>query len=167
MEIDELITIGNLSKIPDKEGYFTLKKNGDFPEGYQDFREFFLIFKDHRVRFVDVEFSRTNPDKIEICDDFITRDVINSGGVELALAKEDVNSLRINQGQIPLGAREVIFQDKKIGILKDVFYNNAHDVLVVELLSGKEIMIPGVDRYIVEISKNKIEVKNIEDLLNL
>jgi len=167
MKIDDLIAVGSLGKILDKKGYFQFRRNQDLPQGFNTEKEVFLIFKDHRVRFVDVEFSGNNEDKIKITDLYLVNEVVKAGEVKVGLALDNINDLRVKNGLLPSGEMKIIFDGKEIGILIDIFDNNAHEILVVELKNGKEIMIPYVDYFVTESSNEKVLVKNIKDFLEL
>jgi len=167
MQVDELIAVGCLGKSLDKNGFIGFKRYLELPQEFNSLKEIFLIFKDHRVRFVDVEFSPDNRDKIKIIESDIVSEIINSADVKLALSQEDIDELRIKSDLIPSGIIEIFYLNKKIGTLTEIFNNNAHDILVVELNNGKEIMIPDVDRYIIASDTEKIFVTDIEDLLKL
>jgi ribosomal 30S subunit maturation factor RimM len=164
MKFEELVSVGKLGKSLDKNGYFTYKLISDLPQRLETVKEVFLIFKDNRVRFVDVEFSA---DKIRLCDDSIRAAAATSGGVEIALSQDDIDTLRINSGQIPVSHMVIIHKQEKIGDLIEIFDNNAHEILVVKLNNGKEIMIPNVEYFVAGTEKNRIIVRNIEDLLEL
>jgi ribosomal 30S subunit maturation factor RimM len=167
MKIEELVTVGSLGKNLDKRGFFTCNKVLDLPQDYISIKEVFLIFKDHRVRFVDVEFSVENQLKLKILDQDLISDIVDSRGAKIALSQEDVDELRIEQGLIPVSKLDIIFEENKIGTLTEIFDNNAHEILVVQLLNGKEIMIPYVERFVIGTTEDRIIVKNIEDLLKL
>src|SRR5210317_1934638 len=98
MKLTDLVSVGKLGKSLDKKGYFTYKLMLDLPQRSEKLKEVFLIFKDNRVRFVDVEFSAH---KIKICDDSIRAAVVESSGVKIALDQADIDELRITSGQIP------------------------------------------------------------------
>ncbi|KQC07193.1 MAG: hypothetical protein APR54_01130 [Candidatus Cloacimonas sp. SDB] len=167
MQVDELISIGCLGKSLDKNGFIGFKRYLELPQEFNSLKEIFLIFKDHRVRFVDVEFSPDNKDKIKIIESDMVSEIINSADVKLALSQDDIDELRTKSGLILPGIMEIFYQHKKIGTLIEIFNNNAHDILVVELNDGKEIMIPYVDRFVINSDNSKIFVTNIEDLLKL
>ena len=116
---------------------------------------------------MDVEFSPDNKDKIKIIESDMVSEIINSADVKLALSQDDIDELRTKSGLILPGIMEIFYHQKKIGTLIEIFNNNAHDILVVELNDGKEIMIPYVDRFIINSDNSKIFVTNIEDLLKL
>ena len=61
----------------------------------------------------------------------------------------------------------VIFKNHKIGKVMDIFESLAHEIHIVKLTDGKEIMIPDVEFYISKKDKQNVFVKNIEGLLEL
>ena len=167
MKIDDLISVGSLGKSINKNGFFKYKSLLELPQESKLLNEVFLIFKDHRVRFVDVEFSGNNEDRIKITDLYLANEVVKAGGVKVALALDNINDLRVKNGLLPSGEMKIVFDGEEIGILIDIFDNNAHEILVVELKNGKEIMIPYVDYFVSESSNEKVIVKNIKDFLEL
>ncbi|MFC1887909.1 ribosome maturation factor RimM [Candidatus Cloacimonadota bacterium] len=166
MKIDDLITVGSLGKSLNKNGFFKYKSLLELPQESKLVNEVFLIFRDHRVRFVDVEFSDNNR-TIKVQDQDLIADIIESDGVKIAISKENLDELRIEIGLIPSRNMNIVFQDEVIGNLVEIFDNRAHEILVVKLINGKEVMIPYVDHFVIDSDDNRVIVKNIEGLLEL
>ena len=65
---------------------------------------------------------------------------------------------------------DVVTEDgEKLGVLMDILQNTAQDVYEVRRESGKDILIPGVSEFIldIEIKERKITVKLPDGLLDL
>ncbi|MCK4653281.1 MAG: hypothetical protein KAU01_02430 [Candidatus Cloacimonetes bacterium] len=166
MEISALITIGRLGKSIDKNGFITFKPEKIFQPSF--LTNVFLLFTDNRVRYVTVtETDQQKGFKIKIDDAEVVLEAAIDGRVQVKLSKEDIGNLLKSRKIKCFTGMNIIFEKKDIGKVVDVFNNSAYDVLVVELDSGKELMIPKVDYYVERINKESIFVKNIEGLLKL
>lgn len=166
MEISDLITIGRLGKSIDKNGFITFKPDRIFQPSF--LTDVFLIFTDNRVRYVTITETDTQKGfKIKIDDTEVALEAAIDGRVQVSLPREDIDNLLKSHGTPGFTGMNIIFEKKHIGKVVDVFNNSAYDVLVVELDSGRELMIPKVDHYVKKINNNSIFVKNIEGLLKL
>ena len=164
MEISDLIAIGKLGKFVDSDGYISFKPNKIF----QSFslQDVFLFFTDHSVRYVKIE-DNLNAKMLKIDDLEITRDAAEDGKVLVMLPQEDITMLLDEHDISNYIGMKVHFADSIIGQVKETFFNNAHNILIVELINGNEIMIPVVDYYVEQIEGNEIYTKNIKGLMNL
>lgn len=63
---------------------------------------------------------------------------------------------------------EIIYEDKNLGIVVDVVNYGASDILVIKTKQNKEIMIPFVDDFIIDVDteNKKIYINVIEGLIN-
>ncbi len=164
MEISDLITIGKLGKTVDSDGYIPFKPNKIFQSSF--LQNVFLLFTDHSVRLVKIE-DNLNDKMLKIDDLEITRDAAKDGKVLIMLPQEDITMLLDEHNILNYAGMKVYFADDIIGKVKETFFNNAQDILIVELINGNEIMIPVVDYYMEQIEGNTIYTKNIEGLINL
>ena len=164
MEISDLIAIGKLGKTVDSDGYIPFKPNKIFQSSFP--QNVFLLFTDHSVRFVKIE-DNLNDRMLKIDDMEIARDAAKDGKVLIMLPQEDITMLLDEYNILNYIGMKVHFADSLIGKVKETFFNNAQDILVVELINGNEIMIPVVDYYVEQIEGNAIYTKNIEGLMNL
>ncbi|MBL7148790.1 MAG: hypothetical protein ISS80_01825 [Candidatus Cloacimonetes bacterium] len=164
MEISDLIAIGKLGKFVDSDGYISFKPNKIF----QSFslQDVFLFFTDHSVKYVKIE-DNLNDKMLKIDDLEIARDAAEDGKVLVMLPQEDITMLLDEHDILNYTGMKVHFADSIIGKVKETFFNNAHNILIVELINGNEIMIPVVDYYVEQIEGNEIYTKNIKGLMNL
>ncbi len=164
MEISDLIAIGKLGKFVDSDGYISFKPNKIF----QSFslQDVFLFFTDHSVKYVKIE-DNLNDKMLKIDDLEIARDAAEDGKVLVMLPQEDITMLLDEHDISNYTGMKVHFADSIIGKVKETFFNNAQNILIVELINGNEIMIPVVDYYVEQIEGNEIYTKNIKGLMNL
>lgn len=166
MQISDLVAVGKLGKIIDKNGFITFKVN----DGFQPFSltDVFLVFTDNRVRYVTIEEIETRKGfNIKIDDMEVAREAAEDGSVLVMLQKEETDKLQEKNDKNDLLGKKVIFKGKRIGLIIDIFNNSFYDVLVIEMNNGKELMIPMVDFYIEKIENDSVFSKNIEDLMEL
>ena len=164
MEISDLIAIGKLGKSVDSNGFIPFKPNKIF-QSYS-LQDVFLLFTDHSVRYVKIE-DNLNNKMLKIDDLKIAHTAAEDGKVLVLLSREDISLLMNDYDALNYTGMKVNFTDSIIGHVKGTFYNNAHNILVVELMNGNEIMIPIVDYYVEQIEGNIIYTKNIKGLMKL
>ena len=55
MQISDLVAIGKLGNSIDEKGFISFRKNSNFQQSYLTQKDVFLLFKDHRVRYVSID----------------------------------------------------------------------------------------------------------------
>ncbi len=166
MQISDLVAVGKLGKIIDKNGFIVFKVN----DGFQPFSltDVFLVFTDNRVRYVTIEEIETVKGfSIKIDDMEVAKEAAKDGSVLVMLQKEETDKLQEKNNKNDLLGKKVIFKGNKIGMIIDIFNNSVYNVLVIEMNNGKELMIPMVDFYIKKIENDSVFSQNIEDLMKL
>ncbi len=170
MQISDLVAIGKLGNTLDNKGYISFKKNSNFHPLYFNQKDVFLLFKDHRVRYVTIDkLINDKGIKLRFLETEVIEEVAKAGGVLVTLPETDLVKSKKETGFIDPVGMKVFFNNKEIGNIIDFFNNSVYDILVVKTLDKKEIMIPDVDFYIANKDKvrNIIIVKNILGLLDL
>ena len=168
MQISDLIPIGKLGNSIDKNGFISFKKNRNFQTFYLDLKDVFLVFTDYRVRYVTIDkVIGGNKLKIRFEETEVTKDAAKSGKVQVMLSSDDMEEVIAQHDSENDIDKFVIFKNHKIGKVIDIFETLAHEIHIVKLTHGKEIMIPDVEFYISKKDKQNIFVKNIEGLLEL
>jgi len=168
MQISDLIPIGKLGNSIDKNGFISFKKNRNFQPFYLDLKDLFLVFTDHRVRYVTIDkVLEGNKPKIRFEENEVTKEAAKAGKVQVMLSNTDVEEVIAQHDSESDVDKFVIFKNHKIGKVKDILETLAHEIHIVKLADGKEIMIPDVEFYISKKNKQNIYVKNIEGLLEL
>lgn len=172
MNVEDLIPIGRLSASPKRNDLF-LKFNPN--RCYESLflehnRDLFLIFADHSVRFVTLDrFLKEKVIWILLQDKEVIAEVKKTRSVQLAVSNKDRAELYKKFKDSYLIGFSVFYEDKCLGLVSDVFSNNAQNVISFLDHTGKEIMIPDVPYYILDKDKNskKVILQNASDLLRL
>ena len=168
MQISDLIPIGKLGNSIDKNGFISFKKNRNFQPFYLDLKDLFLVFTDHRVRYVTIDkVIGGNKLKIRFEETEVTKEAAEHGKVQVMLSDEDMEEVLAKHDSESDIGKYVIFQNQNIGFVVDILITPAHNILIVVLSDETEIMIPDVEFYISKKDKQNIFVKNIEGLLEL
>ena len=166
MQITDLVSIGTLGNKLDENKYIKFKKNINFQSNiFERIKDFFLLFKDHRVRYVTVLDIKTNMLKFD--DDEIAEDAAASSGVKLALPRDELDLEK--SSEISYLNWKIQFKEQIIGRIIDVFNNSFYSIFVVKTTDNNELLIPDVENFIMEKNSDKttIIVKNIKILLEL
>ena len=168
MQISDLIPIGKLGNSIDKNGFISFKKNRNFQTFYLDLKDVFLVFTDYRVRYVTIDkVLEGNKLKIRFDETEVTKEAATAGKVQVMLPETDMKEVIAQHDSESDIDKFVIFKNHKIGKIMDIFESLAHEIHIVKLTDGKEIMIPDVEFYISKKDKQNVFVKNIEGLLEL
>ena len=168
MQISELISIGKLGKSIDSKGFIPFRIKRNFRSILFELKDIFLVFTDHRVRYVTVDKIEADQNiKIRIIERDVTYEAVNNGRVQVMLPSKDFGNILEEKGFLVNTGSQINYNNQEIGKVVDVFNNKAHDVLVVEMLNGQEIMIPYVDYFIIKKVDKIIYVQNIHDFLEL
>ncbi|MBW6516563.1 MAG: hypothetical protein K0B81_08145 [Candidatus Cloacimonetes bacterium] len=170
MDTHNLIKIGRFGYNYKDDGTFEIRVYANFQACFLSIDEFFVIINDEKIRFVVTEGLCLKGTRLtgKFQDQEIISELRKANKAWLAVDSETYDFLSFSQED--LIGRELFYQDKKIGIIADIFNNRAHDVLVVTLNQDeKSIMIPDVDEYVIkkDYENNKVVVKNIQELIDL
>lgn len=171
MDIDDLIIIGKLGLSQKQKDWIQFQINPDFQDYLKKIEEIFLIFKDHRVRYVKVEKIAKRDNKLffRIQDKDVADELTNQAETLIAVDPETLEGWQDEEGLYDPIGMQVIWKEQVIGEVTDWFNNGAQDVFVITLNNGNEIMIPDVEVYITEIDTEtrRILCQEIEDFLEL
>jgi len=145
MEVSDLVGIGRLGGM-DAQGYFQVLIKPRYRPAFEDAQSVFLIFKSDRVFYVTISERKVSDKKVMV------RFVEDGVDIERRLHREvlialEPDSLEEDEGLERLLGYEVLFEDRSLGTVKDYFHNNAQYVLVIEMASGRELLVPHVDHY--------------------
>ena len=166
MQISDLVFIAKLGNKTDTEGFIPFKIFPKFKiEIFSEVKDFFLLFKNHKVRYVTV--LNHEERKLKFDDVQITEDAAVSSGVMLAVSKDDITDfIEVEDNFIGFTVK---FENREVGIVSEVLQNKAYDLLLIKTNEKKEIMIPDVENFIedIDVEKKLIYAKNIEELMIL
>jgi ribosomal 30S subunit maturation factor RimM len=166
MQVSDLVAIGKLGKSIDSNGFAPFKDHRNFHLSF--LRDVFLLFTDNRVRYVTVtEIDSKTSIKIKIDDEEILKEAVRDGNVNVMLPHSDIDDLMHDQEEEDFIGMKAFFQDRLLGKVIESFFNGAQEVITIEDENGKEILIPMVDAYVIDIDDANIILKNIEDFLEL
>ena len=164
MLISDLVAIGKLGKLIDENGFIPFKAGKNFhPELLGNI---FLVFRNNSVRYVTVE-EVTKNYRIKIDDSEIAKNVADEGNVKIMLPKIEVKFLTEELGYDDHVGKVIIFKSEVMGKVVEILNNSVYDLLVCELNNKKELMIPLLDKFVLEIDDESITVQSIEGLLKI
>jgi ribosomal 30S subunit maturation factor RimM len=163
MTAPHLIGIGRLGG-QDNEGWHHVMIRPEYKEAFDHMVELYLIFEENRVFYVTISDRKQCEKKtwVRFAEDGIAEERKLHRETILAIAddpeEEDQDSL--------LGL-DVVYQDKLLGCVVDVFFNGAQDVLVISTALDTELMVPYVEHYLAEpvAGSDVIYLNNMDDLL--
>jgi len=171
MTLDDLVTIGKLGNSNKAHpGYLRLKPDWNFQIFFLDIKNIFLVFPDHRVRYVTIEEVIKNKFFwIKIAELDVIEEIKEVRSVKYCLPADEINSARFSHEDDFFVGMKVSYNDKIIGSVIDSYNNGAHNNLVVDLYNGNSMQIPQVDRYIINVNRSErlLKVENIEGLMEL
>lgn len=170
MELNDLTIIGKLGFGDIIKGWIPIRLNPDFLDYFERISHLFVIFTDHRVRYVTVKNAKIIKGKhyIKLVEPEIMLEIEKQTNLQAAIDQEIFTELTSDEYYDPIGMK-VMNNNMLFGEIIDWFSNNAQDVFVVKDNSDNELLIPDVDVYVQDIDyENRIiYTKNIEQLLNL
>ena len=138
------------------------------PERYEEIKEIYVENKPHKIEKVRFQ-GNTVILKLSGIDDRNAAKACK--GKEIYIAESELPALPEDTYYIrDLIGMDVVTEDgEKLGVLMDILQNTAQDVYEVRRESGKDILIPGVSEFIldIEIKERKITVKLPDGLLDL
>ncbi|HPM00858.1 MAG TPA: hypothetical protein PK816_01770 [Candidatus Cloacimonadota bacterium] len=165
MDIDDLIVIGKLGFGQIVKDWVPVRLNPDFQNSITQFNHLFVIFTDHRVRYVTVKKAKLIQGKwyIKFAEPELMLEMNGQTNMLIAIDTEELSVIDDEDYYEPVGMK-VISQDEEVGVIIDWFSNNAQDIFVVKDIEGNEIMIPDVPYYVekTDIENQVIYVRNIE-----
>ncbi|MCD6176477.1 MAG: hypothetical protein J7K29_01410 [Candidatus Cloacimonetes bacterium] len=164
MLISDLVAIGKLGKLIDENGFIPFKAGKNFQPEFLE--NIFLVFRNNSVRYVTVEEVIKNY-RIKIDDSETAQSAADEGNVKVMLPKIEIEYLNKELDIDDHVGKRIIFKSEMIGKVVEILNNSAYDLLVCELSNKKELMIPLLDKFILEINDESITVQSIEGLLKI
>lgn len=142
----EFFLVAKIFKLNDHDGSFKVSLITDFPDNFIKQKFFYVEFFGEMKKLFTEKIVLTKNGCVVKFKDF------DSGEkAELLLGKEifiDESQLsKLNEFQFfehQLIGAEVLINENKIGFIKDIYKMPANDVLVIETIDDKELLIPFV-----------------------
>jgi len=168
MQISDLISIGKLGNAKQNKGLILFRPNRNFKREYLSIRDVFLVFTDKRVRLVTLDkVSEAKEIYLSFLEKEIIAEIKSSVSVEMMITRNDMKTINKQDTDYDPVGKIVVFEGRKIGVISDVFFNNAQDVLVIKLEDGKEIMVPDVAEFVLCKESDTIFMQKIKDFFDL
>ena len=170
MQIKDLIKIGRLGSYADNNGLFRFISEDGFQPGYWNLKDIFLVFPDNRVYYVTVNnwVRKNGKQYLDFVEKEIPEFIEDSKKTDVMIDPHTYTDLTGEETERLFYGAEVIFNNEAIGIIDDSFNNSQYEIFQVILKeSGKEVLIPDVDQFIVSKTDTVVVVQNVEDLLEL
>lgn len=162
MQISDLVAIGTLGNSIDEKGFLSFHDQGKID--FEKLNNVFLIFTDHRVRYVSIiDKAQKKEKKLRIDDKEIAMETVKMGGAEIALPYWELPQT----DQEKLVGKSIFFQKKKLGNVINLIKSNKQTTLIISNEKDQEIMIPYVEYYIDTVTDDVIIIKNAESLLEI
>jgi len=164
MLISDLVVIGKLGKLIDENGFIPFKPGRNFyPELLGNV---FLVFRNNSVRYVTVEEVQNNY-RIKIDDVESAKLATDEGNVKVMLPNSEVEAFIKTLDIDDHVGKEIIFNSDVIGKVVEILNNSVYDLLICELKNEQELMVPLLDKFILEINDESITVQEIEGLMKI
>ena len=164
MLVSDLAAIGKLGKLIDENGFILFKPGKNFHPEFLG--NIFLVFRNNSVRYVTVEEVIKNY-RIKIDDSETAKLAADEGNVKVMLPKIEIESLHKELGYDDHVGKSIIFNSEAIGKVIEILNNSVYDLLVCELKNKQELMIPLLNKFVLEINDDNITVHGIEGLLKI
>jgi ribosomal 30S subunit maturation factor RimM len=169
MNYPELIEIGRLGRL-EPDGFYHVQFSQSDRKVVNQLTECYLIFDSNRVFFVTVEDKRNVGNRLylKFLEDGICAEHRKPGQTIIALAKDDLDEI-IEDDVTDLFGYNVFFNDVLIGKVEDAIVNPLQAVLIIELIDGRELMVPSVECYISTVNNPEkiVYMQNLEILLEV
>jgi ribosomal 30S subunit maturation factor RimM len=167
MKINDLIAIGKLGNKLNSEGYIPFRKKEELVPFLLKTKDIFLLFTDHRVRYVTIE--NEQEDWLQLKENDITLEAVHDGNVQVLLAPEDYqlwNDIVQIEPYLNFAAWE---NNVMIGKICDYIYRPLQNLFEIELENGKTFYVPDVSEYVTSIdtTAKTIIFHNITELMFL
>jgi ribosomal 30S subunit maturation factor RimM len=173
MEIQDLVSVGRLGTVIDKEDFVSFRKNDHFqPAFFHENPDVFLIFDKCIVFYVTIDRIREEGKKtfLHFAEDGVIEAIRNAGTTEVSYPDNVYRKMYVSDDETydPIDMKAV-FEDKVIGTIEDYLENPGQRVLVIISNDGKEILVPEVDAFIEKVDEEKriIYFKGIQELIDL
>ena len=166
--VKSLVFLGRLGYRPNPQNYFKIILKDDFSPLVQKLTELLLVF-DGKIRYIKkIKIHRSENDEHWLkLDDLHLLMELRGQRVKLAILKDDYfQMLQLIDNKTPLG-KPVVFETEKLGVVEEVLENPYQKTLVVKSEGKGKMLIPFVDEYVKGVTKKRVEVKNVQRLLNL
>ncbi len=168
MQLTDLTPFGRLDSQMDEDGFIILHTYKNFIPEFLDEENVFLVLKDDSVRYVTLKEVKLGKFiRLKFQRNYFIKQMLDDDLVRVMIPDDVVDRIMKDTGKEPYKGLSVFFNDTLLGVVKDDFYNGAHSVLEIVTQSGREIMVPLVEKYVSHLDDVEIHLQNIDELLDL
>jgi ribosomal 30S subunit maturation factor RimM len=167
MKISDLIAIGKLGNTITNEGYISFRKKKEYSSFLLNTKDVFLLFTDHRVRYVTIEDE--NESSIRLVEQDITKEAAKDGNVQLLLGPDDFDCWKEEVQLEPYYRYAALENDVIIGKICDYVVRSLQNMFEIELESGNTFFVPHVSQFVSSIDNHgkKIFFHDLTELKSL
>lgn len=148
----------------DSEGWHHVMIKPDYREVFQGTDDVYLIFDSDRVFYVSICDRKISNRKtwVRFLEDGITEE--RSMHREVYLALDDMPA---ESSQDDLIGFTAIYAGTNLGVVEDMFFNGAQDVIVIDTPCAVELLVPLVEFYLDQVLEDNrvLFLQNLDDLL--
>lgn len=163
-----LVRIGKIVNTQGLKGDVRIYPSTDYKERFEELEYLFIEGKGNEKFYIEKVRYRKNLAMIKFKGLDHINDVENLKNLEVLTEKLDQDNLEEDRFYVEdlIGLKIVDHKRGYIGDLIEIIQNPAHDIYLVKLESGKEVMIPAVAEFVkdTDIEKGIIHVTLIEGL---
>ena len=164
--MSEYFLIAKTTSANNKDGFVKIETYSDFPERFENLKEVFLDFwGDKKLFIVESVKKHKNYFLFKFRNFNSGREIKALIGREIYIdGKSKVTLPENNYFVHDLIGSKVLIKEEQVGVVKDVIHTAANDVIVMDVVNGKEILVPFVLAYINEIDSEKkiIRLKELD-----
>ena len=161
----DLVKIGGIANTQGLKGTLKVKSFTDFKkERYKKGNTLYILFKGEYIKVtVESMSSMKNLEYIKFVEYNNINDVEKFKGSELYISKEDIHDLNsLDDFYYTELIGMDVYQDKLVGKVIDVKEFPQAEYLVIEVENKKDILIPFIKEFIIEVDKQKNIIKIVE-----
>jgi 16S rRNA processing protein RimM len=155
--VTEYFLIGRIESAAGSDGFVKISLQSDFPERFSELSEIYIDFWDDKKKFI---VEKVTHHKKNVLIKFRRFDTLREVGLlisrEIFITKDNVVKLPENSFFVhDLIGSKVLTGDKLLGKIIDVEKTPANDVIAIRDSSGKEFLLPLIDKFIEKFDPEK------------
>jgi ribosomal 30S subunit maturation factor RimM len=106
---------------------------------------------------------------VQINDEDIAQEALGEQSIQLSLDEEELNDLDDDSEYFDPVGMKVFHEGDDVAVISHFFHNGAHWVYELRLHDTKTVLIPDVERYVIETNtiERYIRVVDLDQFINL
>jgi ribosomal 30S subunit maturation factor RimM len=155
MKVTDLIAIGKLGNKLNSKGYIFFRKKDKSGSFSLPIKDVFLLFTDHRVRYVTIEDEQDGWILLEERD--LMQEAALDGNVQVMIAPEDYQTWNEVAQIEPFLDYQAVEKDVIVGKICDYITRPMQNLFEIEQADGKTFYVPDSLPFVISIDKtNKV-----------